>query len=54
MNKNRILSVNPAVKNMFGYQPDELIGQNISKLFLEMMGDNKEKSSDFLTLLNKE
>ena len=28
-----ILSVNPAVKSMFGYQPDELIGQNVSHAF---------------------
>ena len=47
--QERILSVNPAVENMFGYQPDELLGQNISKLILKMMGDNEEKSSDFLT-----
>ena len=45
--QERILSVNPAVKSMFGYQPDELIGQNISKLILKMIGDNEEKSSIF-------
>ena len=39
-----ILSVNPAIKNMFGYQPDELIGENVSRLFLEIMGDKEECS----------
>ena len=36
-----ILSVNPAVKSMFGYQPDELIGENVSKLFLKIIGDKE-------------
>ena len=48
-----ILSVNPAVKRMFGYQPDELIGQNVSTLFVEMIEDNSEKSSHFLTLIQQ-
>ena len=48
--QERILSVNPAVENMFGYQPDELLGQNISKLILKMMGDNEEKSSAFFNI----
>src|SRR5205823_5514689 len=48
-----ILSVNPAVKSMFGYQPDELIGQNVSKLFVEMIGDERELSAPFLTLIKQ-
>src|SRR4051812_31364800 len=35
-----ILSVNPAVKSMFGYQPEELIGQNVSKLLLKVMEES--------------
>ncbi|RID83693.1 PAS domain S-box protein [Peribacillus asahii] len=51
--QERILSVNPAVKRMFGYQPEELIEQNVSKLFLQMIGKNGEKSSDFLSLIKQ-
>jgi len=29
----RILNVNPAVKQMFGYEPEELQGQHVSRLF---------------------
>lgn len=48
-----ILTVNPAVKSMFGYQPDELIGQNVSKLFLKRTGDQEERPSHFLTLIKQ-
>ena len=49
-----ILSVNPAVKSMFGYQPDELIGQNVSKLFLKVMEDKGDSSPNiFLSLTEK-
>ncbi|USK60923.1 PAS domain S-box protein [Peribacillus asahii] len=51
--QERILSVNPAVKKMFGYQPEELIEQNVSKLFLQMIGKNGERSSDFLSLIKQ-
>ncbi|USK86290.1 PAS domain S-box protein [Peribacillus asahii] len=51
--QERILSVNPAVKRMFGYQPEELIEQNVSKLFLQMIGKNGERSSDFLSLIKQ-
>src|SRR3954452_9614101 len=37
-----ILSGNPAIKSMFGYQLDELIGENVSRLFLKIMGDKGE------------
>ncbi len=47
-----ILSVNPAVKSMFGYKPDELIGQNVSTLFLEMIGEPGEPH--FLDLIRQE
>ena len=46
-----ILSVNPAVKSMFGYKPDELIGQNVSTLFLEMIGEPGEPH--FLDLIRQ-
>ncbi|MEH6948086.1 PAS domain S-box protein [Bacillus sp. JJ634] len=51
--QERILSVNPAVKRMFGYQPEELIEQNVSKLFLQMVGKNGERSSDFLSSIKQ-
>ncbi|MFJ8244291.1 PAS domain S-box protein [Peribacillus asahii] len=51
--QERILSVNPAVKKMFGYQPEELIEQNVSKLFLQMIGKNGERSSDFLSSIKQ-
>ncbi|OAS88383.1 MULTISPECIES: PAS domain S-box protein [Metabacillus] len=40
-----ILSVNPAVKTMFGYEAEEIIGKNIVMLFLKMKDDNENKSS---------
>jgi PAS domain S-box-containing protein len=40
-----ILSVNPAVKTMFGYEPEEIIGKHIVMLFLKMKDDNENKSS---------
>jgi two-component system, sporulation sensor kinase E len=49
-----ILSVNPAVKRMFGYQPKELIGQNVSKLFLKVMEEKGDGSPYiFLSLMKK-
>lgn len=49
-----ILSVNPAVKSMFGYQPEELIGQNVSKLFLKVMEEKGDSSPCiFLSLMKK-
>lgn len=48
-NQMCILSANPAVKKMFGYMPNELIGQNVSSLFLEMKGDHGE--THLLTLV---
>ncbi|MFC0273848.1 PAS domain S-box protein [Metabacillus herbersteinensis] len=40
-----ILSVNPAVKSMFGYNAEEMIGKHIVMLFLKMNGDNEKHSS---------
>ncbi|MFB5281122.1 PAS domain S-box protein [Peribacillus sp. Hz7] len=52
--QGHILSVNPAVQKMFGYQSDELIEQNVSKLLLEVIGDQGESSLDFLSLIKQE
>ena len=46
--KGCILSVNPAVKTMFGYHPDELVGQPIGNLFLKVKGDNGNTSPHFI------
>ena len=46
-----ILSVNPAVTSMFGYNSFELIGQNISRLFLDVKGENRE--AHFLPLIKQ-
>ena len=35
-----ILSVNPAMKRMFGYEAEELIGKHVVILFQKMIGDN--------------
>jgi len=51
--QERILSVNPAVKRMFGYQPEELIEQNVSKLFLQMIEKNGGRSSNFLSSIKQ-
>jgi PAS domain S-box-containing protein len=40
-----ILSVNPAVKRMFGYSAEELIGKHVVMLFEKMKGDNVRDSS---------
>ncbi|MBO1515408.1 PAS domain S-box protein [Metabacillus bambusae] len=40
-----ILSVNPAVKTMFGYEAEEIIGKHIVMLFLKMKDDNENKST---------
>ncbi|MEH7355818.1 PAS domain S-box protein [Neobacillus drentensis] len=47
-----ILSVNPAVKTMFGYHPDELVGQPIGNLFLKVKGDNGNRSPHLFFSLN--
>ncbi|CAH2714581.1 Sensor histidine kinase RcsC [Neobacillus rhizosphaerae] len=48
-----ILSVNSAVKTMFGYHPDELVGQPIGNLFLKVKGDNRNSSPYlFFSLIN--
>jgi len=48
-----ILSVNPAVKTMFGYHPDELVGQPIGNLFLKVKGDSGNRSPHlFFSLTN--
>lgn len=38
-NQGFILSVNPAIKSMFGYDSEELIGKQVLKLFLKMKGE---------------
>lgn len=40
-----IISVNPAVKNMFGYNPDELIGKHVVMLLNKVKGDQVKDSS---------
>ncbi|WHY77868.1 response regulator [Neobacillus sp. WH10] len=47
-----ILSVNPAVKTMFAYNPEELVGQPISNLFLKVKGDNGNSSPQLFFSLN--
>ncbi len=49
-----ILSGNPALTSMFGYQPNELIGENISRLFLQVRGDNEECSPHILLSFMKQ
>ena len=49
-----ILSGNPALTSMFGYQPDELIGENVFKLFLQIMGDKEECSPHILLSVMKQ
>ena len=49
-----ILSGNPAIKSMFGYQLDELIGENVSRLFLKIMGDKGERSPHILLSFMKQ
>jgi PAS domain S-box-containing protein len=43
-----ILSVNPAAKKMFGYTDDELFGQHVIKLFLNINGNQGYGSPTFL------
>lgn len=40
-----ILSVNPAIKSMFGYKAEELIGKHVVMLFLKWMGNDIQDSS---------
>ncbi|MEY2195434.1 PAS domain S-box protein [Neobacillus sp. BF23-41] len=40
-----ILSVNPAIKSMFGYKAEELIGKHVVMLFLKWMGNDVQDSS---------
>jgi CheY-like chemotaxis protein len=40
-----ILSVNPAVTNMFGYQAEDLVGKHVIMLFLNINGDNEMDAS---------
>ncbi|MGF6949155.1 two-component system, sporulation sensor kinase E [Neobacillus sp. B4I6] len=40
-----ILSVNPAIKSMFGYKAEELIGKHVVMLFLKWMGNEVQDSS---------
>ncbi|OIK16191.1 hybrid sensor histidine kinase/response regulator [Bacillus sp. MUM 116] len=46
-----ILSVNPAVKKMFGYKPEDLEGRNVSVLFLK--GENEIVMDSFLTSIKQ-
>lgn len=39
-----ILSVNPAIKTMFGYESEELIGKQAGMLFRELMGNDVQDS----------
>ncbi|GAA3324289.1 hypothetical protein GCM10020331_051560 [Ectobacillus funiculus] len=40
-----ILSVNPAVTEMFGYQTEELLGQSITNLLLSIKQDGGESTA---------
>ncbi|KKI89025.1 histidine kinase [Bacillus sp. SA1-12] len=40
-----IISVNPAVKGMLGYEADELIGKHVVMLFLKVMSDYEDEST---------
>ncbi|MBZ5751233.1 PAS domain S-box protein [Metabacillus rhizolycopersici] len=40
-----ILSVNPAVTNMFGYQAEDLVGKHVIMLFLNIKDDNEMDAS---------
>ena len=47
-----ILSVNPAVTNMFGYQAEDLVGKHVIMLFLNTKEDNEiEASASILSTL---
>ncbi|MDQ0199421.1 PAS domain S-box protein [Neobacillus ginsengisoli] len=49
-----ILSVNPAIKSMFGYKAEELIGKHVVKLFLQWKGDDvRDSSFSFLASLKQ-
>jgi len=48
-----ILSVNPAVRNMFGYSPDELIGKNTMMLFQTEEESMKTKLSSIKDSVGK-
>ncbi|EKN70468.1 multi-sensor signal transduction histidine kinase [Neobacillus bataviensis LMG 21833] len=48
-----ILSVNPAVKTMFGYHEEEIVGESVSNLFVKVMGDNGNCSPDLFFSLFK-
>ncbi|MCM2532932.1 PAS domain S-box protein [Neobacillus pocheonensis] len=49
-----ILSVNPAIKTMFGYKAEELIGKHVVMLFLKLLGDNeRDLSFSFLSTIKQ-
>lgn len=53
-NDGLILSVNPAIKCMFGYQAEELLGKNILKLFLNGKDEEiRDSASSFLSTIRQ-
>jgi PAS domain S-box-containing protein len=49
-----ILSANPAIKSMFGYKAEEIIGKHVVMLFLKWMGENvKDSSLSFLPTIKQ-